>query len=173
MSEFLVSPIVSLYIGAFVQWGFLMAFLYSLAISINKSDKTAVWLSLVMSLSYSSSLFIDIEQISYIQLFFFDVITIFFIIAFKYFLTKNFISLYLLLGLTVNCIFCFFVCIYDVYIFENYEPLVVLVILIQLLLTLADFMMVAIFFINKDFLALAAIKTWFHNSIMKRNNSSG
>jgi hypothetical protein len=70
MSEFLVSPIVSLYIGAFVQWGFLMAFLYSLAISINKSDKTAVWLSLVMSLSYSSSLFIDIEQISYIQLFF-------------------------------------------------------------------------------------------------------
>jgi hypothetical protein len=37
----------------------------------------------------------------------------------------------------------------------------------------ADFIMVAIFFINKDFLALAAIKIWFHNSIMKRNRSSG
>ncbi|KAA1164359.1 hypothetical protein EU508_02185 [Pseudoalteromonas fuliginea] len=171
MGEFLISPIVSLYIGAFVQWCFLMAFLYSLAISINKLDKTAVWLSLIMLLSYSPSLFIDIEQISYIQLFFFDVITILFIIAFKYFLTINFISLYLLLGLTINA-FLFFCMHLDVYIFDNYEPWWFWS-FYSIVVNLADFMMVAIFFINKDFLALAAIKKWFHNSIMKRNDSSG
>ena len=80
MDNILVNPAISFYIGAFVQWGFLMAFLYSLVISINKPS---------------------------------------------------------------------------------------------IVINLADFMMLAIFFINKDFLALAAIKIWFHNSIMKRNNSSG
>ena len=169
MSEFLVSPIVSLYIGAFVQWGFLMAFLYSLAISINKSDKTAVWLSLVMSISYSSSLFIDIQHISYLQLFLFDITTIFAIIILRLFIIENLISIYLLLGLIINS--SLFLGMYiDVSVFNNYEPWWFWF-FYSIVVNLADFMMLAIFFINKDFLALAAIKIWFHNSIMKRNNS--
>jgi len=171
MSEFLVSPIVSLYIGAFVQWGFLMAFLYSLAISINKSDKTAVWLSLVMSISYSSSLFINIQHISYLQLFLFDITTIFAIIILRLFIIENLISIYLLLGLIINS--SLFLGMYiDVSVFNNYEPWWFWF-FYSIVINLADFMMLAIFFINKDFLALAAIKIWFHNSIMKRNNSSG
>nr|WP_226929018.1 hypothetical protein [Pseudoalteromonas distincta] len=171
MSEFLVSPIVSLYIGAFVQWGFLMAFLYSLAISINKSDKTAVWLSLVMSISYSSSLFIDIQHISYLQLFLFDITTIFAIIILRLFIIENLISIYLLLGLIINS--SLFLGMYiDVSVFNNYEPWWFWF-FYSIVINLADFMMLAIFFINKDFLALAAIKIWFHNSIMKRNNSGG
>ena len=169
MSEFLVSPIVSLYIGAFVQWGFLMAFLYSLAISINKSDKTAVWLSLVMSISYSSSLFINIQHISYLQLFLFDITTIFAIIILRLFIIENLISIYLLLGLIINS--SLFLGMYiDVSVFNNYEPWWFWF-FYSIVINLADFMMLAIFFINKDFLALAAIKIWFHNSIMKRNNS--
>nr|WP_033020686.1 hypothetical protein [Pseudoalteromonas distincta] len=171
MSEFLVSPIVSLYIGAFVQWGFLMAFLYSLAISINKSDKTAVWLSLVMSISYSSSLFINIQHISYLQLFLFDITTIFAIIILRLFIIENLISIYLLLGLIINS--SLFLGMYiDVSVFNNYEPWWFWF-FYSIVINLADFMMLAIFFINKDFLALAAIKIWFHNSIMNRNNSSG
>ncbi len=171
MSEFLVSPIVSLYIGAFVQWGFLMAFLYSLAISINKSDKTAVWLSLVMSISYSSSLFINIQHISYLQLFLFDITTIFAIIILRLFIIENIISIYLLLGLIINS--SLFLGMYiDVSVFNNYEPWWFWF-FYSIVINLADFMMLAIFFINKDFLALAAIKIWFHNSIMNRNNSSG
>ena len=166
MSEFLVSPIVSLYIGAFVQWGFLMAFLYSLAISINKSDKTAVWLSLVMSISYSSSLFINIQHISYLQLFLFDITTIFAIIILRLFIIENLISIYLLLGLIINS--SLFLGMYiDVSVFNNYEPWWFWF-FYSIVINLADFMMLAIFFINKDFLALAAIKIWFHNSIMKK-----
>ena len=171
MDNILVNPAISFYIGAFVQWGFLMAFLYSLVISINKPRKEAVWLSFVMSISYSSSLFIDIQHISYFQLFLFDITTIFAIIILRLFIIENLISIYLLLGLIINSSL-FLGMHLDVYIFDNYEPWWFWS-FYSIVVNLADFMMVAIFFINKDFLALAAIKTWFQNSIMKRNNSSG
>jgi len=151
--------------------GFLMAFLYSLVISINKPRKEAVWLSLVMTASYSSSLFIDIQHISYLQLFLFDITTIFAIIILRSFVIENLISIYLLLWLTINS--SLFLGMYiDVSVFNNYEPWCFWF-FYSIIVNLADFMMIAIFFINKDFLALAAIKIWFHNSIMKRNNSSG
>nr|WP_259397794.1 MULTISPECIES: hypothetical protein [unclassified Pseudoalteromonas] len=169
MDNILVNPAISFYIGAFVQWGFLMAFLYSLVISINKPRKEAVWLSFVMSISYSSSLFIDIQHISYLQLFLFDITTIFAIIILRLFIIENLISIYLLLGLIINS--SLFLGMYiDVSVFKNYEPWWFWF-FYSIVINLADFMMLAIFFINKDFLALAAIKTWFHNSIMKRNNS--
>ncbi|GAB0110015.1 hypothetical protein [Pseudoalteromonas distincta] len=162
MSELLVSPTVSLYIGAFVQWGFLMAFLYSLAISINKSDKTAVWLSLVMSISYSSSLFINIQHISYLQLFLFDITTIFAIIILRLFIIENLISIYLLLGLIINS--SLFLGMYiDVSVFNNYEPWWFWV-FYSIVVNLADFMMLAIFFINKDFLGLYKLKGWLRNN---------
>ena len=171
MDNILVNPAISFYIGAFVQWGFLMAFLYSLVISINKPRKEAVWLSFVMSISYSSSLFIDIQHISYFQLFLFDITTIFAIIILRLFIIENLISIYLLLGLIINS--SLFLGMYiDVSVFNNYEPWWFWF-FYSIVISLADFMMLAIFFINKDFLALAAIKIWFHNSIMKRNNSSG
>lgn len=169
MDNILVNPAISFYIGAFVQWGFLMAFLYSLVISINKPRKEAVWLSFVMSISYSSSLFIDIQHISYLQLFLFDITTIFAIIILRLFIIENLISIYLLLGLIINS--SLFLGMYiDVSVFNNYEPWWFWF-FYSIVINLVDFMMLAIFFINKDFLALAAIKIWFHNSIMKRNNS--
>ena len=64
MTEFLVNTDFLFYIGGLVQWGFLMAFLYSLVYSINNPNKGNVWLSLIMSLSYSSSIFIDMGTIT-------------------------------------------------------------------------------------------------------------
>jgi len=69
LDDLMLSPDVSFYIGALVQWGFLMAFLYSLVSSINTPDKKRVWLSLVMTVSYLSSLFIDIQTIRYLDFF--------------------------------------------------------------------------------------------------------
>ena len=80
MNNVLIPPEVSVYIGALVQWGFLMAFLYSLTTSINNPSKQAVWLSLVMVVSYCLSTVIDIYNISYIELFCYDVGTLFFIL---------------------------------------------------------------------------------------------
>ncbi|KHM49811.1 membrane protein [Pseudoalteromonas distincta] len=162
MDNILVNPAISFYIGVFVQWGFLMAFLYSLVVSINTPKKEAVWLSLVMSISYSSSLFIDIQHISYLQLFLFDITTIFAIIILRLFIIKNLISIYLLLGLIINS--SLFLGMYiDVSVFNNYEPWWFWF-FYSIVVNLADFMMVAIFFINKDFLGLYKLKGWLRNN---------
>ena len=156
MNDFLLNPYVSLYLGAFVQWGFLMAFLYSLVTSINKPKKEALWLSLIMSVSYSSSLFIDIQNISYMQLLLFDLMTILAILIASNFLNKNIISSYLLLGLSINSLL-FFGMHLDVLVFSNSSPWWFWS-FYSLGINLMDFMMIAILFINKDFLGLMKLK---------------
>ena len=165
MDNILVNPAISFYIGAFVQWGFLMAFLYSLVISINTPKKEAVWLSFVMSISYSSSLFIDIQHISYRQLFLFDIATILAIIILRFFIIENLISIYLLLGLTINS--SLFLGMYiDVSVFNNYEPWWFWF-FYSIVVNLADFIMVAIFFINKDFLYLMKFRNGLITSLKR------
>ncbi|MDN3389634.1 hypothetical protein [Pseudoalteromonas sp. APC 3691] len=163
MDNILVNPAISFYIGAFVQWGFLMAFLYALVVSINTPKKEAVWLSFVMSISYSSSLFIDIQHISYLELFLFDIATILAIFILRFFIIENLISIYLLLGLTINS--SLFLGMYiDVSVFNNYEPWWFWF-FYSIVVNLADFMMVAIFFINKDFLYLMKFKNGLITSL--------
>jgi len=158
MNDFLLNPYVSLYLGAFVQWGFLMAFLYSLVTSINKPKKEALWLSLIMSVSYSSSLFIDIQNISYMKLLLFDLVTILVILVVSNFLTNNVISTYLLLGLSINSLL-FFCMHIDVLVFNNSTPWWFWS-FYSMSINLMDFMMIAIFFINKDFLRVVKFKNW-------------
>ena len=79
MIELLLNTNISFYIGAFVQWGFLMAFLYSLVSSINNADKSIVWLSFIMALSYSSSIFIDMDSITYFDFTDLTMVLVFFI----------------------------------------------------------------------------------------------
>ena len=43
------------YVGIFITWLFVFAFLYNLSASINTSHKANVYLSLIMMISYSSS----------------------------------------------------------------------------------------------------------------------
>jgi hypothetical protein len=156
MDDFLLDPYVSLYIGIFVQWGFVMAFLYSLANSINKKRKEALWLSLIMAISYLSSLFIDIHNISYIELFLFDLATISVIFFIRVYVNKSIIYTYLMCGLTVNSLL-FFGMHLDVSVNENYSPWWFWS-LYSIGINVIDFLMVAIFFINKDFLGLMQLQ---------------
>ena len=156
LDDLVLSPDVSFYIGALVQWGFLMAFLYSFVSSINKPDKKRVWLSLVMTVSYLSSLFIDIQTVLYLDFFYFDIATIFALVILNLFIRERFIFVYLLVGLSVNAIL-FLGMHLDTVVFNNYEPWL-FTIVYSWLVNFNDFAMVAVFFIKKDFLGLVKLK---------------
>ncbi|MBW4967518.1 hypothetical protein KZZ04_14215 [Pseudoalteromonas sp. CR1] len=161
LDDLVLSPDVSFYIGALVQWGFLMAFLYSFVSSINKPDKKRVWLSLVMTVSYLSSLFIDIQTVLYLDFFYFDIATIFALVILNLFIRERFIFVYLLVGLSVNAIL-FLGMHLDTVVFNNYEPWL-FTIVYSWLVNFNDFAMVAVFFIKKDFLGLVKLKNVVFN----------
>jgi hypothetical protein len=165
LDDLMLTPDVSFYIGALVQWGFLMAFLYSLVSSINKADKKRVWLSLVMTASYLSSLFIDIQTIRYLDFFYFDIATIFALVVLNLFIKERLISAYLLTGLSVNAIL-FLGMHLDTVIYNNYEPWL-FTIVYSWLVNFNDFAMVAVFFIKKDFLGLVKAKSYIYKQLSR------
>jgi len=118
MNNLLVSPTVSLYIGAFVQWGFLMAFLYSFANSINKPNKKRVYLSLIMNFSYSFSIFTNMDTVTYLDFLCFDILTIITFTLLRRFLKGDIAYIYLLTGLTINSILHLSMH-YDIYVLDN------------------------------------------------------
>lgn len=155
MNNVLIPPEISVYIGVLVQWGFLMAFLYSLTTSINNPSKKVVWLSLVMAISYCFSFFIDIYDITYIELFYYDVVTLFFILCLRYYLPEKCISTYLLFGLSINSLL-FLAMHIDVFVRDNYTPWWFWS-FYTVVINIMDIIMVSIFFIKKDFLRLAHV----------------
>ena len=165
LDDLMLSPDVSFYIGALVQWGFLMAFLYSLVSSINTPDKKRVWLSLVMTVSYLSSLFIDIQTIQYLDFFYFDIATIFALVVLNLFIKERLISAYLSTGLSVNAIL-FLGMHLDTVIYNNYEPWL-FTIVYSWLVNFNDFAMVAVFFIKKDFLGLVKAKSYIYKKLSR------
>jgi hypothetical protein len=165
LGDLMLSPDVSFYIGALVQWGFLMAFLYSLVVSINKTDKKRVWLSLVMTVSYLSSLFIDIQTIQYLDFFYFDIATIFVLVVLNLFIKESLIFSYLLAGLLVNAIL-FLGMHLDTVVYKNYEPWL-FTIVYYWLVNFNDFAMVAVFFIKKDFLGLVKAKSYIYKQLSR------
>jgi uncharacterized metal-binding protein len=160
LDDLMLSPDVSFYIGALVQWGFLMAFLYSFVSSINKPDKKRVWLSLVMTVSYLSSLFIDIQTVLYLDFFYFDMATIFALVVLNLIIKERLIFAYLLVGLSVNAIL-FLGMHLDTVVYNNYEPWL-FTIIYSWLVNFIDFAMVAVFFIKKDFLGLVKAKSYIY-----------
>ena len=165
LDDLMLTPDVSFYIGALVQWGFLMAFLYSFVSSINKADKKRVWLSLVMTASYLSSLFIDIQTIRYLDFFYFDIATIFALVILNLFIKERLISAYLLTGLSVNAIL-FLGMHLDTVVYKNYEPWFFTV-LYSWLVNFNDLAMVAVFFIKKDFLGLVKAKSYIYKQLSR------
>ncbi len=165
LDDLVLSPDVSFYIGALVQWGFLMAFLYSLVSSINKPDKKRVWLSLVMTVSYLSSLFIDIQTVLYLDFFYFDMATIFALVVLNLIIKERLISVYLLVGLSVNAIL-FLGMHLDIVVYNNYEPWL-FTIVYSWLVNFNDFAMVAVFFIKKDFLGLVKAKSYIYEKLSR------
>ncbi len=72
-------------LGAFIEWGFLMAFLFNLAININKTDSRVLVISFIMMISYFISGFVKLSIYSYLNWLYFDLLTIFVILAWMYF----------------------------------------------------------------------------------------
>ena len=111
------------YVAAFTQWGFLMAFLFCLVSSINKENKSPVYLSALMLCSYIFGSYIRLLDNLYLNWAFYDLITIVALLSLQYFnvfkRTKAF--LFLVLALTANAVLTLLL-YYDLYVLYNFEP---------------------------------------------------
>jgi len=146
------------YIDAFIQWGFLMAMLYTLVSSINSANKSLVYLATIMFFSYLLSDFLYIFKNVYLNWIFFDFATILIIFialkvsSFQSSVAKN----YIVSGLLINA--CLTYAIYvDLYINWNSEPWW-LWSLYSMGVNIIDLIMIIAIFINKDFLGLMKLK---------------
>ena len=110
------------YVAAFSQWGFLMAFLFCLVSSINKENKSPVYLSALMLCSYIFGSYIRLLDNLYLNWAFYDLITIVALLSLQYFnvfkRTKAF--LFLVLALTANAVLTLLL-YYDLYVLYNFE----------------------------------------------------
>ncbi|MCK8135108.1 MULTISPECIES: hypothetical protein [unclassified Pseudoalteromonas] len=146
------------YIDAFIQWGFLMALLYTFVSSINTANKLLVYLASIMFFSYLLSDFLYIFKNVYLNWIFFDFATILIIFlalqvsSFQSSVAKN----YIVSGLIINA--CLTYAIYvDLYINWNSEPWW-LWSLYSMGVNVVDLLMIIAIFINKDFLGLMKLK---------------
>ena len=158
MIDLVLNNNITFYIGAFVQWGFLMAFLYSLVSSINNADKSKVWLTSIMALSYSSSLFIDMDSITYFDFFLFDAATLASIALCGFFIKSCTLYIYLLIGLSINTSL-FFAMYIDNDIMHHYEPWWFWDIYF-VGVNFSDLLMITVSLLNKDILGLAKLSDY-------------
>lgn len=155
----------ALYLASLVMWSFLMVFLYNL---VKKSatpngDKTLMWISLTIFLSYLcsdpliiSSLGFDLvhSQLTYLLWFFSDFICLFVILL----ISKHFsisalpAKLYIAIGLTVNMLLFLGMHI-DINYFQSDEHWWFWG-LYSVTVNIMDVMMVVALLCNKDFLGL-------------------
>ncbi|MCQ8891015.1 hypothetical protein NQT72_16090 [Pseudoalteromonas carrageenovora] len=92
------------YVGIFITWLFVFAFLYNLSASINTSQKANVCLSLIMMISYSSSTLFDMVIVSHLNYFYFDIVTLAAIFSYKR-ISKEAMPVsfnYVAIGLSIN-----------------------------------------------------------------------
>ena len=111
------------YVAAFTQWGFLMAFLFCLVSSINKENKSPVYLSALMLCSYIFGSYIRLLDNLYLNWAFYDFITIVALLSLQYFnvFKRNKAFLFLVLALTANAVLTLLL-YYDLYVLYNFEP---------------------------------------------------
>ena len=146
------------YIDAFIQWGFLMALLYTFVSSINTANKLLVYLASIMFFSYLLSDFLYIFKNVYLNWIFFDFATILIIFlalqvsSFQSSVAKN----YIVSGLIINACLTYAINV-DLYINWNSEPWW-LWSLYSMGVNIIDLIMIIAIFINKDFLGLMKLK---------------
>lgn len=111
------------YVAAFSQWGFLMAFLFCLVSSINKANKSPVYLSALMLCSYIVSSYVKLLDNLYLNWAFYDFITIIVLLTLQYFnvFQRTKVFLFLVLALTANAVLTLLL-YYDLYVLYNFEP---------------------------------------------------
>ncbi|KPM85345.1 hypothetical protein AOG27_00720 [Pseudoalteromonas lipolytica] len=118
-----ISDFVGSLIGSFIEWGFLMAFLFNLVTHINKPDKRLVILAFIMMVSYFLSGIFHLSIYSYLNWFYFDLLTITTILAwicFTKICTFNAIY-YIVFGLLLNATLMISIFL-DIFVIENRTP---------------------------------------------------
>ena len=165
MIDLVLNNNITFYIGAFVQWGFLMAFLYSLVSSINNADKSKVWLTSIMALSYSSSLFIDMDSITYFDFFLFDAATLASIALCGFFIKSCTLYIYLLVGLSINTSL-FFAMYIDNDIMHHYEYWWFWDIYF-VGVNFSDLLMITVSLLNKDILGLVKLSNYLTTKLKR------
>jgi len=166
--SFLLDVRIAHIIGVVLQWGFLMAFLYSLVSSINSSFKALVILSSIMAISYFPGVLFNYQTITYLDLAIFDAITIVVLIIAQYFYIKEktVAFMYLMLGLSINM--CFALGMYiDSYILHNYTYWWFWG-LYSSVVAFSDLSMILVLFINKDFLKIIYFKNLIYSFFAKK-----
>lgn len=158
MIDIVLNTNIIFYIGAFVQWGFLMAFLYSLVSSINNADKSKVWLTSIMALSYSSGLFIDMDSITYFDFFLFDAATLVSIVLCGFFIKTSTLYIYLIVGLSINTSL-FFAMYIDNDIMHHYEYWWFWDVYF-IGVNFSDLLMIVVSLLNKDVLGLVKLSNY-------------
>ena len=110
------------YVSAFIQWGFLMAFLYCFVKSINTPNKSSLYLAATMLCSYVLSDYLYIVEHVYFNWIVYDFLTIAFI-AFaikRAKVTPSLPAYFIIVGLTIDSVLVGFI-YYDLYILGNIQ----------------------------------------------------
>jgi len=175
-----ISDVVGSLIGAFIEWGFLMVFLFNLVTHINKPDKRLVILAFIMMVSYFLSGIFNLSIYIYLNWFYFDLLTVTTVLAWIYVAKIGSFSAiyYIILGLFSNALLmlCIFV---DIVVFENRTPWALWSIYSFGVNTI-DMMMLIALITNRDFLLLHKLcrfvkgkkfKPWFIDESEKPTNA--
>lgn len=151
------------YVGIFITWFFVIAFLYNLSASINSPYKNTMYLSGIMMISYTLSTLFDMVIVSHLNYFYFDIVTLIIIFTFRY-CSRGPIPnafYYLVFGLSINASLflamhydieilgtLYYWWFWNVYVFGMY---------------FTDLIMPLALIFNKDFLGLVALKRYLLN----------
>ena len=145
--------------GIFIAWLFVFTFLYNLSAAINKPDNSRTQLSLIMMVSYTLSLFIDMSTLLlFLKLFAFDVVTIAVIFIWRLCLGKV-IPIgfyYLIVGLCINA--SLFMAMHIDSIINPNCGYWWLWMVYGISTLIVDFIMALVLIINKDILGLVKLK---------------
>ena len=167
---YLVDLFLADYVWAFIQWGFLMAFLYALVSGINKADKSLIYIAAIMMCSYTFSDLLPILNNIYLDWILYELLTITLLIAaiFTSYVLTSTASNYIILGLFVNA--CLTIAIYyDLYVLNNIDEWWFWSVY-SIGVNVIDLLMIAVLFINKDFLGLIKLKRFiFNRNVLQQN----
>ena len=167
---YLLDLLLADYVSAFIQWGFLMAFLYALVSGINKADKSLIYIAAIMMCSYTFSDLLPILNNIYLDWILYDFLTITLLIAaiFTSYVLTSTASNYIILGLFVNA--CLTIAIYyDLYVLNNIDEWWLWSVY-SIGVNVIDLLMIAVLFINRDFLGLIELKRFiFNRSVLQQN----
>jgi NhaP-type Na+/H+ or K+/H+ antiporter len=164
---------LSFYLGTFIVWGFLMAFLYNAFMRFmgEKKDLSVLISSFLVFISYfTSDHFLDFWVVDntkfYIQYFYYDLATVFVIFC-AHLVTRtktSKVSYYVYCGLVANSIF-FLAMHIDIFVHGNKEPWW-LWNLYAIAVNIIDFIMICALIIGRDFLGILRLSRWVKSLFM-------